>query len=289
MANAAATADLGYRRRKLVDRFARGFCIGATALAVLPLFLVLYYVAEKGLSGVSWDFFTKMPMPVGETGGGMKHALMGTLICVGVASAIGIPVGVLAGIYLAEFGQGGRFGQVVRFSADVMAGIPSITVGLFVYAVVVLTMGDFSALAGGVALAILMIPTVMRTTEEMLKLVPAHLREAALALGAPKRRAIWRVAVRTAAPGIATGVMLAIARIAGETAPLLFTALGKDYFSTALTKPIATLPVQIYNYAISPYDDWHQQAWTAALVLVFMILVLNLGARALVATRGAKR
>ncbi len=289
MPTAAATADLGYRRRKLVDRFARGFCIGATILAVLPLFLVLYYVAEKGLAGVSWDFFTKMPMPVGETGGGMKHALMGTLLVVVVASAIGIPVGVLAGIYLAEFGQGGRFGHVVRFSADVMAGIPSITVGLFVYAVVVLTMGDFSALAGGIALAILMIPTVMRTTEEMLKLVPAHLREAALALGAPKRRAIWRVAVRTAAPGIATGVMLAIARISGETAPLLFTALGKDYFSTDLTKPIATLPVQIYNYAISPYDDWHQQAWTAALVLVFAVLVLNLAARALVATRGAKR
>jgi len=285
----AAAADLGYRRRKLVDRLARGFCIGATALAVLPLFLVLYYVAEKGLAGVSWDFFTKMPMPVGETGGGMKHALMGTLIVVAVASAIGIPVGILAGIYLGEFGQGGKFGQVVRFSADVMAGIPSITVGLFVYAVVVLTMGSFSALAGGIALAILMIPTVMRTTEEMLKLVPAHLREAALALGAPKRRAIWRVAVRTAAPGIATGVVLAIARISGETAPLLFTALGKDYFSTDLGKPIATLPVQIYNYAISPYDDWHQQAWTAALVLVFMVLVFNLAARALVASRGAKR
>jgi phosphate transport system permease protein len=282
------TADPMYRRRQVVDKVARGFCVAATFAALLPLFLVLWYVAEKGLAGVSWDFFTEMPLPVGEVGGGMKHAVVGTLICVGIASAIGIPVGVLAGVYLAEFGDN-KLGQTVRFSADVMAGIPSITVGIFVYTLVVLYTRSFSALAGGIALAILMVPTVMRTTEEMLRLVPNNLREGALALGVPKRRAITSVALRTAAPGIATGVMLAIARIAGETAPLLFTALGNQYFSTELDKPIATLPVQIYNYSISPYEDWHQQAWAAALVLVFMVLVLNLGARALIASRGAKR
>lgn len=279
--------DRAYRRRTIVDRLARGFCVAATGLALLPLGLVLWYVADKGLSGVSWDFFTEMPLPVGEVGGGMKHAVVGTLICVGIASAIGIPIGVLAGVYLSEFGDN-KFGATVRFSADVMAGIPSITVGIFVYSLMVLSMRSFTALAGGVALAIIMIPTVMRTTEEMLRLVPANLREASLALGVPKRRTIVRVALRTAAPGIATGVMLAIARIAGETAPLLFTALGNQYFSTELDKPIATLPVQIYNYSISPYEDWHQQAWAAALVLVLLVLVLNLGARALIASRGAR-
>lgn len=282
------TIDLAYRRRKIVDVTMRSMCVAATFVAIVPLAAVLLYVAQKGAGGLSWDFFTDMPLPVGEVGGGMKHAIVGTLICVGIASAIGIPIGILAGVYLAEFGNN-RTGTVVRFSADVMNGIPSITVGIFVYTLVVLSMGHFSALAGGIALSILMIPTVMRTTEEMLRLVPASLREAALALGAPKRRAIVTVALRTAASGIATGVMLAVARVAGETAPLLFTALGNDYFSTEASKPIATLPVQIYNYAVSPYDDWHAKAWAAALVLVFMILVLNLSAKALISSRGAKR
>lgn len=282
------TIDLAYRRRKIVDITARGLCVAATFLAIVPLAAVLLYVTQKGLGGLSWDFFTEMPMPVGEVGGGMKHAVVGTLICVGIASAIGIPIGILAGVYLAEFGNN-RLGTTVRFSADVMNGVPSITVGIFVYTLVVLSMGHFSALAGGIALSILMIPTVMRTTEEMLRMVPASLREAALALGAPKRRAIVRVALRSAASGIATGVMLAVARVAGETAPLLFTALGNDYFSTEASKPIATLSVQIYTYAVSPYDDWHSKAWAAALVLVVMILILNLSARALISSRGAKR
>jgi phosphate transport system permease protein len=282
------TIDLAYRRRKLVDVTARGLCIAASFVALIPLAAVLLYVGEKGVGGLSWDFFTEMPIPVGEVGGGMKHAIVGTLICVGIASAIGIPIGILAGVYLAEFGDN-RLGTTVRFSADVMNGIPSITVGIFVYTLVVLSMGHFSALAGGIALSILMIPTVMRTTEEMLRMVPASLREAALALGAPKRRAIITVALRTAASGIATGVMLAVARVAGETAPLLFTALGNDYYSTEATKPIATLSVQIYTYAVSPYDDWHAKAWAAALLLVTMILVLNLSARALVWSRGARR
>ncbi|HUH01850.1 MAG TPA: phosphate ABC transporter permease PstA [Kofleriaceae bacterium] len=282
------TIDLAYRRRKLVDATARGLCIAASVAALIPLAAVLLYVGEKGLSGLSWDFFTELPIPVGEVGGGMKHAIVGTLICVGIASAIGIPIGILAGVYLAEFGDN-RLGTTVRFSADVMNGVPSITVGIFVYTLVVLSMGHFSALAGGIALSILMIPTVMRTTEEMLRMVPASLREAALALGAPKRRAIVTVALRTAASGIATGVMLAVARVSGETAPLLFTALGNDYYSTDATKPIATLSVQIYTYAVSPYDDWHAKAWAAALLLVTMILVLNLSARALVWSRGARR
>jgi phosphate transport system permease protein len=275
---------LTYRRRKLVDRIARGLCAGSTIVAAVPLLLVLGYVIQKGIGGLSWDFFTEMPTPVGEPGGGMKHALAGTFITVGIASAIGVPVGVLAGVYLSEFGNN-KLGLAVRFSADVMAGVPSITVGIFVYALIVVSMQRFSALAGGLALSILMLPTVMRTTEEILRLVPSALREAALALGAPRRRMIVRVVLRTAAPGIATGVMLAVARVAGETAPLLFTALGNSYWSTALSEPIATMPVQIYQYAVSPYDDWHEKAWAAALILVFGVLVLNLIARAVVSNR----
>jgi len=279
--------DAVYERRRRFDQLARGACVAATIVAIIPLLAVLLYVAGKGLSGLSWSFFTEMPKPVGEPGGGLKHALAGTLITVGLASAIGIPIGILAGIYLSEFGTG-KLGTVVRFSADVMSGVPSITVGIFAYTLIVVSMQRFSALAGAIALAIIMLPTVVRTTEEMLRLVPASLREAALALGAPKRRTILRVVLPTAGPGIATGVMLAVARVAGETAPLLFTALGNQYWSTAIDKPIATMPVQLYNYAVSPYDDWHQKAWAAALVLVFGVLILNLIARALVANRGRK-
>jgi len=282
------SVDLTFRSRQWADRLVRGFCLVATVLALIPLVLVMYWVAEKGLSSLSWAFFTEMPAPVGETGGGMKHALMGTLMVVGIACAIGIPIGVLAGIYLSEFGDN-RFGRVVRFSADVMAGVPSIAVGIFVYTLIVLRQRHFSALAGGIALAILMLPTVMRTTEEMLRLVPSALREAALALGAPRRRAIVRVVLRTAASGIVTGVMLAIARVAGETAPLLFTALGNSYYSTDIDKPIATMPVQIYTYAIMPYDNLNQQAWAAALVLVFLVTIFSLTARMVVARRGGMR
>ncbi len=282
------SVDLGFRHRRWVDRLVRVFCLAATLLALVPLALVMYWVAETGVGSLSWAFFTEMPAPVGETGGGMRHALVGTLLVVGIACAIGIPIGVLAGIYLAEFGDN-RFGRVVRFAADVMSGVPSIAVGIFVYTLIVLRDRHFSALAGGIALAILMLPTVMRTTEEMLRLVPSTLREAALALGAPRRRAIVRVALRTAASGIATGVMLAIARVAGETAPLLFTALGNSYYSTDLDKPIATMPVQIYTYAIMPYDNLNQQAWAAALVLVFLVTLFSLTARAVLARRGGLR
>ena len=276
-----------YVRRKIVDRVMRGLCFVGAAIAVLPLLSVLAYVASKGLSGLSWEFFTGLPKPVGEVGGGILHAMVGTLVLVGIACLIGIPIGLIAGIYLAELG-GTRLARVVRFSADVMSGIPSITVGIFVYTLMVVQMRRFSALAGGVALAIIMLPTVTRTTEELLRLVPDALREAALALGVPRWKTILFVVLRTAAPGIATGVMLAVARVAGETAPLLFTALSNRYLSTALDKPIASMPYQIYTYAVSPYDDWHRQAWAAALVLVALVLVLNLLARVVIARKAAR-
>lgn len=273
-----------YWRRKIVDSVIRGACVAASVLAIVPLGLVLYYVASRGLGGLNLDFFTELPKPVGETGGGMANAIVGTGKIVGLACLFGIPPGVMAGVYLAEFGDG-RLAKLVRFSADVMSGVPSITVGLFVYSLMVVTTKQFSATAGGVALAVLMLPTVTRTTEELLRLVPESLREAALGLGVPKWRAILRVVLRTAAPGIATGVMLAVARVAGETAPLLFTAFNNRFWSDGLNEPTASLPVQIYTYAVSPYEDWHRQAWSAALVLVMLVLILNLMARFLVRHR----
>jgi phosphate transport system permease protein len=273
-----------YLRRKVMDYGVRGACVAATLLAIVPLASVLYYVTVRGIGGVNLNFFTELPKPVGETGGGMANAIVGTLKLVGLACLFGIPPGVLAGVYLAEFGST-RFGKLVRFSADVMSGIPSITVGLFVYALIVLKTKQFSAIAGGLALAVLMLPTVTRTTEELLKLVPESLREAALGLGVPKWRATLRVMLRTAAPGIATGVMLAVARVAGETAPLLFTAFNNRFWSDGFNDPTASLPVQIYTYAVSPYEDWHRQAWAAALVLVTLVLLLNVSARLLVRHR----
>lgn len=267
-----------YRNRRLIDLSIRGACVAAVAIAIIPLALVLTYVAVQGLSGVNWDFFTQLPKPVGETGGGMANAIIGTLEIVALASAIGVPIGILAGIYLSEFGNN-RLGKIVRFAADVMSGVPSITVGLFVYGIIVLRTHQFSAWAGAVALAVLMLPTVTRTSEELLRLVPDALREAALGLGVSRWRATLRVVLRTAAPGIATGVMLAVARVAGETAPLLFTAFGNRFWSTSINQPTASLPVQIYTYAVSPYDEWHRQAWTAALVLVVLVLLLNVSAR----------
>jgi phosphate transport system permease protein len=277
-----------YQRRMLVDKIVRGACVAATVLALIPLGLVLLYVTSRGLSGINLDLFRELPKPVGEVGGGVANAITGTLQLVGLACLFGIPPGVLAGVYLAEFGQH-RFGKLVRFSADVMSGVPSITVGIFVYALVVVRTKTFSAYAGGVALAVLMLPTVTRTTEELLKLVPVALREAALGLGVPKWRATLWVVLRTAAPGIATGVMLAIARVAGETAPLLFTAFGNSFWPSGLNQPTASLPVQIYTYAVSPYEDWHKKAWAAALVLVSMVLILNVSARLLVRHRVRSR
>ena len=274
----------GYRRRKVKDAIVRGACVFATLLAVLPLVAILGYIALKGGSALRWSFFTELPKPPGEEGGGMANAITGTLTLVALSCAIGVPIGVGAGVYLAEFGKG-KLGRAIRFSTDVMAGVPSIVAGLFVYTLVVVPMHRFSALAGGIALAMLMLPTVTRTTEELLKLVPDALREAALALGVPKWRAILRVVLRTAAPGIATGVVLAIARVSGETAPLLFTALNNNGWAGGIDQPTASLTIQIYQYAGSPYDDQQTQAWAAAFVLVVLVLVLNVSARLLVRSR----
>ena len=273
-----------YARRHFIDRVVRGSCVLGTVVALVPLASVLYYVLVRGIGGIDLDFFTELPKPVGEAGGGMGNAVVGTLTLVGLACLFGIPPGILAGVYLAEFGHS-RFARLVRFSADVMSGVPSITVGLFVYSLVVLTTKHFSALAGGIALAILMLPMVTRTTEELLKLVPESLREAALGLGVPKWRATLRVMLRTALPGIAVGVMLSVARVAGETAPLLFTAFNNRFWSSGVDEPTASLSVNIYANAVSPYEDWHRQAWAAALVLLLTVLLLNVSARFLVRTR----
>lgn len=276
-------SSYGYRR--FIDRAIRLACILALAIAVVPLGLVLYYVTAKGIGGIDLDFFTRLPKPVGENGGGMGNAFLGTLQLLGLAAAFGIPPGIMAGIYLSEYGDRG-FGKVVRFSADVMSGIPSITVGLFIYALVVVRTKQFSAIAGAMALAILMLPTVTRTTEELLKLVPEALREAALGLGVPRYRATVFIVLKTALPGIMTGIMLAIARVAGETAPLLFTAFNNRFWSSSINEPTASLPVQIFTYAVSPYEDWHRQAWAAAFVLVALVLVLNLSARVIIHYKG---
>ena len=274
-----------YGSRRFIDRVVRTACASALVIAVIPLGLVLYYVTSKGLGGLDVNFFTRLPKPVGETGGGMGNAVIGTLQLLGLATLFGVPPGILAGIYLAEYGDRG-FGRAVRFAADVMSGVPSITVGLFIYTLLVVRVKHFSALAGALALAILMLPTITRTTEELIKLVPDSLREAALGLGVPRYRATLLVVVRTALPGIMTGIMLAIARVAGETAPLLFTAFSNRFWSSGLDEPTASLPVQIFTYAVSPYEDWHRQAWTAAFVLVAMVLVLNLSARLIVYYKG---
>jgi phosphate transport system permease protein len=245
-----------------------------TLAAVGILLIILIYIARQGIGAINWSFLVNDPQPVGE-GGGIRNAVVGTLILLGLSSIIGMPFGIAVGIYLSEFGSG-RFGSLVRFLVDTLTGIPSIVTGVFVYTIVVVPLKHFSALAGGVALALIMIPIVARTTEEMIKLVPHSLREGALALGAPQWRVTLGVVVPAAAAGIATGAMLAIARISGETAPLLFTAFGSRFLSYNLDQPIASLTVQIYNYAISPYDEWHAQAWAATLVLMTLILSINI-------------
>jgi phosphate transport system permease protein len=272
--------------RKLKSNFMVGLTVLATVLALVPLFLVLGYLLSKGASSVNWNFFTRMPVPVGQSGGGMANAIVGTFELVAVAMVMGVPVGIGAGIYIAE-NPSRWFAQAVRFAADIMMGIPSIVIGIFVYAVVVQPAGGFSTFAGAAALAIIMVPLVTRTTEEMILLVPSELREAALALGVPRWRTTLSVVVRAAASGIATGIILAIARVAGETAPLLFTAFGNRFWSTALTQPIASLTVQVYTYAISPFADWQRQAWAGALVLTAIVLALEVGVRW--STRGSVR
>ncbi|MFZ0063632.1 MAG: phosphate ABC transporter permease PstA [Pyrinomonadaceae bacterium] len=248
-----------------------------TIAAVGVLLIILTYIAMQGISSLSFSFLTDSPKPVGE-GGGIGNAILGSLVLLLLAAGIGLPLGIAIGIYLSEFGTG-KFGSLVRFVVDTLTGIPSIVTGVFVYTIVVLPLKHFSALAGGIALAMIMIPIVARTTEEMIRLVPHSLREGALALGAPQWRVTLGVVVPAAASGIATGAMLAIARISGETAPLLFTAFGSRFFSYYLDQPIASLTVQIYNYAISPYDEWHAQAWAATLVLMTLILSINIAVR----------
>ena len=273
-------------RRKFLSGFVVFLCGLAVAVALVPLFFVFAYVLQKGFSSLNWDFFTKMPKPVGESGGGMANAMLGTLYLIAIASVLAIPVGVVAGVYLSEYGKK-PFGSLVRFTADVLNGVPSIVIGIFAYGLAVLPVKHFSALAGGLALGFMMVPIITRTTEELLNLVPGSLREGSLALGATRARAAFSVMVPAALPGIMTGILVALARIAGETAPLLFTAFNNRFFSARLDQPISSLPVQIYTYAVAPYEDWHRQAWAGALVLVGIVFICSLLAR--VATRRLER
>ncbi|MBI4338143.1 MAG: phosphate ABC transporter permease PstA [Chloroflexi bacterium] len=273
-----------YLRRRTTSYLMVGLCGLATLVAVSILLLVVGYTLVKGIAFLNLDFVTQTAQPLGEPGGGIRHEIIGTLVLVALASVLGIPVGLLAGAYLSEFG-GGRTGLVVRLVADVLTGVPSVVVGIFVYVLVVQPMGTFSALSGGVALAIIMLPVVARTTEEMMRLVPATYREAALALGIPRWRMIVSVVMPGAMVGIVTGSMLGIARIAGETAPLIFTALGNRFGFAGLGQPIAAMPLQIWRYAVSAYDTWHQQAWAASFLLVMLVLVISITVRWLTSRR----
>jgi phosphate transport system permease protein len=264
--------------RRVFSNFMVGLMIGAVIVALIPLFFILLNLVLKGAGSLSAEFFTRTPAPAGESGGGVVHALIGTLLIVGTATLIGLPIGVAAGIYCAEY-PASRLTWVTRFVADVLNGTPSIVVGVFAWAWIVARQKHFSGLAGSVALAMLMVPMLLRTTEEMIKLVPNSLREAALALGYPRWRTSLSVVIRTTLPGILTGALLAIARIAGETAPLLFTALGSQYLSFDLNQPMAALPLTVFTYATGPYEEWHRYAWAAALVLILVVVILSLGAR----------
>jgi phosphate transport system permease protein len=270
--------DRRYRLRRWNDRGMAVLTFACTVAVLIPLFLVLGFLARTGVSALNWDFFTKIPGAAGEPGGGMANAIAGTILLITLAGAMGIPIGVLGGTYLSEY-PSNRLSQVTRFTADVMNGIPSIVMGLFAYVLIVLPLRHFSALAGGVALGVMLIPTVVRTTEEIVRLVPQSVREASLALGIPTWKTTLRVVIPTAAAGIVTGIMVGLARIAGETAPLLFTAFGNRFWNWNILQPIAALPLQIFSYAISPFDDWHRQAWAGALVLVTIVLIVNIAAR----------
>ncbi len=266
------------RRRKVVNAVMVGLTCIAALLATLPLLFILFYLLKKGASSLSLGFFTQMPKPIGEDGGGMANAIVGTLILVSIAMGIGLPIGIGAGLYLAEH-RATKLATAVRFLSDVLNGLPSIVVGIFAWQFLVRPVGHFSALAGGIALAAMMIPMVTRTTEEMVRLVPISLREAALALGYTRWRTSLTIVLRTAAAGIVTGALVAVARIAGETAPLFFTALGNHFMSTSLNEAIAALPLQIFNYAISPYESAHSLAWAGALVLIALVLIFSIAAR----------
>lgn len=271
------------RVRRGINAVMAGLTALAAFLVILPLILILTFLVYRGASAVNIDFFTQLPKPVGEPGGGMANAIVGTLTLVGLASCLGLPLGILGGIYLAE-SRDRCLPWVIRFLADVLNGVPSIVIGIFAYTIVVLPMRHFSALAGGFALAVIMLPIVLRTTEELVRLVPASLREAALALGIPEWKVMLRVVLPTARAGIITGIMVSVARIAGETAPLLFTAFGNRFWHQGLFQPIAALPLQIFSYAIAPFDDWHRQAWAGALVLILLIFSSSLVTR--IVTRG---
>jgi phosphate transport system permease protein len=273
-------------RRRMLSKIVVGLCGLAVFIALVPLALVFFYVIKQGFASLNWAFFTRMPKPVGEAGGGMANAILGTSFLIVIASIVAVPVGLIAGIYLSEYGKA-RFATLVRFTADALNGVPSIVIGIFAYGLAVLPVHRFSAFAGGLALGFMMIPIITRTTEELLNLVPSTLREGALALGATRARAAFGVMLPAALPGILTGILLALARIAGETAPLLFTSFNNRYFSTRLDQPIASLTVQVFTYAISPYDDWHRQAWAGALVLVMFVFTFSVLAR--VVTRRLER
>jgi len=273
-------------RRKVASSLFVAFCAVSVLGALVPLGFVLFFVVGQGIRSVTLDFFLQMPKPVGEPGGGMANAIAGTLMLSGLAAAMAVPIGVISGVYMSEY-MGTRFASLVRFAADTLNGVPSIVIGVFAYGVAVLPFQQFSMLAGGFALGVMMIPIIARTTEELLLLVPGAMREGALALGATRARAVFSVVLPAALPGIVTGIVLALARIAGETAPLLFTSFNNRFFNSDPRQPTAALTVQIYNYAIAPYDDWHRQAWAGGLVLVAIVLICSLLAR--VATHRLER
>jgi phosphate transport system permease protein len=274
--------------RKAKNTMMQTLSFACAILVIMPLVLVFFHLVTQGASSINWAFFTQLPKPVGEVGGGMANAILGTFILILLASLIGVPVGVLGGVFLSEYTHR-RLNWAIRFTADVTNGVPSITWGMVVYALIVVPMKGFSTLAGGIVLGLMMIPLIMRTTEEVLQLVPNGYREAALALGIAQWKMIIQIVVRTALKGIITGILLALARVAGETAPLLFTAFGNAYWAHKLTEPIAALPLQIFNYAISPYDDWHRQAWAGALVLILLVTAVNITVRVLTSDRFSRR
>jgi phosphate transport system permease protein len=274
-----------HRWRKIKNALASTSTFVSAVLVIAPLGLVFFHLLVNGASSVNWDFFTRLPKPVGEAGGGMVNAIVGSLELLALASIVGIPVGLLGGVYLAEYGTA-RVSWMVRFVADVLNGVPSITWGVVVYGLVVLRFKGFSAYAGGLALGLIMIPLILRTTEEVILLVPNGYREAALALGVSRWKTIVHIVMKTASKGIITGILLALARVGGETAPLLFTAFGNRFWNHSLSQPIAALPLQVFTYAISPYDDWHRQAWAGALVLVTGVFCVNVLVRILTRGRG---
>lgn len=261
--------------RKIKNYLMILFCVFSTVITIFPLVYIFFYTTGAGISAINIDFFINLPKPVGEAGGGMVNAIVGSIILIGIGGVFGVPIGILSGIYVAEY-SGSIMSNIVKFITDVLSGTPSIIIGIFAYGLIVLPMQRFSALAGGFALGILMIPTITRITEEMLKLVPQTIREASLALGISRWKTTLKIVLKTASPGIITGILLAIARASGETAPLLFTSFGNNFWSTSLDQPIASIPVMIFNYAISPFDEWHSKAWAGAFVLIAIVFIVNL-------------